>query len=102
MIKSKVKADRAAAARAALAQKFVDQANGDPVKAERLRRAFYRGLARESARVRGRKAAARRRAREAALDAEVPALRAVGVEVMSQAEFADVMWRDVRTDPYAG
>jgi hypothetical protein len=46
MIKS---ADRAAGSRVALAPKFLDQAGGDAVTAEPLRRAHYVRLARLSA-----------------------------------------------------
>lgn len=48
---------RTSSARKALVQKFLDQAGGDPVKAEHLRKAYYRRLALKSAQ-------ARRRARE--------------------------------------
>ena len=53
---------RTAPARAALNQKFLDAAHGDPVKAEHLRKAHYKRLALKSAR-------ARRRAQEAAAEA---------------------------------
>lgn len=43
---------RTAPARAALAQKFLDAANGDPVRAEHLRKAYYKRLALKSARAR--------------------------------------------------
>lgn len=48
---------RTANARAALEQKFLDAADGDPVRAEHLRIAYYKRLALKSA-------ASRRRARE--------------------------------------
>ena len=50
--------DRTAAtapARAALEQKFLDQADGDPVRAEHLRRAHYARLALKSAQARRRR-----------------------------------------------
>ena len=40
---------RTLAARAALDQRFLDQAGGDPVKAEHLRKAYYASLALKSA-----------------------------------------------------
>jgi hypothetical protein len=46
---------RTAPARAALAQKFLDQAEGDPVRAEHLRRAYYARLALKSAQARRRR-----------------------------------------------
>lgn len=49
---------RTAPARAALNQRFLDQANGDPVRAEHLRKAYFARLALKSAQ-------SRRRAREA-------------------------------------
>lgn len=52
--------DRSAAtakARAALEQKFVDQADGDPVRAAHLRTTYYQRLALKSAQARRRKAA---------------------------------------------
>lgn len=52
---------RTAPARAALQQKFLDAAGGDPVRAEHLRKAYYRRLALQSAR-------ARRKAREARVE----------------------------------
>lgn len=45
---------RTAPARRALDQKFLDQATGDPVRAERLRRAFYARLALKSVQARRR------------------------------------------------
>ena len=51
------RAARTAAARRGLDQKFLDQAGGDPVRAEHLRKAHFQRLALKSAR-------ARRRARE--------------------------------------
>ena len=54
---------RTAAARRALEQKFLDAADGDPVRAESLRKAHYKRLALKSAQ-------ARRRAREATVAAE--------------------------------
>lgn len=50
--------DRTAAtapARAALEQKFLDQAGGDPVRAKSLRQAYYQRLALKSAQARRRK-----------------------------------------------
>jgi hypothetical protein len=49
---------RTAAGRDAMRQKFLDEAGGDPVKAENLRKAFYKRMALKSAQ-------ARRRRREA-------------------------------------
>ena len=49
---------RTAAARAALEQKFLDQAGGDPIRAESLRKAFYVDLALKSARARKKAGAA--------------------------------------------
>jgi hypothetical protein len=43
---------RTANARAGLEQKFLDQAGGDPVKAEHLRKAYYAELALKSAQAR--------------------------------------------------
>lgn len=40
---------RTAPARAALEQKFLDQADGDPVRAAHLRKAYYQRLALKSA-----------------------------------------------------
>jgi hypothetical protein len=84
------KPDRAAKAREALAQRFVEQAGGDPVKAERLRRAHYRRLGRRSGRVRGLAAATRRSAGEAELAAEVAAL---GIRVVSVDELEEAVRR---------
>lgn len=50
--------DRTAAtapARAALEQKFLDQAGGDPVRAKNLRQAYYQRLALKSAQARRRR-----------------------------------------------
>ena len=47
---------RTAPARAALDQKFLDAAGGDPVRAASLRKAHFLRLARKSAQVRARKA----------------------------------------------
>ncbi len=58
------RSQRTAPARAALDQKFLDQANGDPVRAAHLRRAYYGRLALASAR-------SRRKAREARESAAV-------------------------------
>jgi hypothetical protein len=63
---------RTAPARAALNQKFLDQAGGDPVRAESLRKAHYARLALKSAQ-------SRRRSREfsdaaAAIEAELDAI----------------------------
>src|SRR5690625_8045438 len=57
------RAKRTAAARRALDQKFLDEAGGDPVRAEHLRKAHFQRLALKSAR-------ARRKAREATETAE--------------------------------
>jgi hypothetical protein len=46
---------RTAPARAAFQQRFLDQAGGDPVKAESLRKAFYAQLALTSAKARRRR-----------------------------------------------
>jgi hypothetical protein len=43
---------RTAAARAALEQRFLDEAGGDPVRAGHLRKAFYADLALKSAKAR--------------------------------------------------
>lgn len=47
-----------AAARAALEQKFLDEADGDPKRAEYVRKAYYQRLALKSAQARARKKAA--------------------------------------------
>lgn len=64
---------RTAKARAALDQKFLDQAGGDPVRAASLRKAHFKRLALKSA-------VARRRARENAdvADSADAELRALG------------------------
>lgn len=63
---------RTAPARAALDQKFLDAADGDPVRAEHLRKAHFARLALKSAQ-------ARRKAREAAdLAGEAAELAALG------------------------
>jgi len=54
---------RTAKARAALAQKFLDAADGDPVRAEHLRSAYFARLALRSAQ-------SRRKAKELLADAE--------------------------------
>ncbi|BEH00911.1 hypothetical protein brsh051_01920 [Brooklawnia propionicigenes] len=54
---------RTAKARAALQAKFLAQADGDPIRAEHLRRAYYQRLALKSAQ-------SRRKAREAIADAK--------------------------------
>jgi hypothetical protein len=46
------RSSRTSAARAALDQKFLDQAGGDPVRAEHLRKAHYLRLALRSAQAR--------------------------------------------------
>lgn len=51
------RAARTAPARAALEKRFLDDAEGDPVRAEHLRRAYYRRLALKSAQSRRLKAA---------------------------------------------
>lgn len=50
---------RTAKARATFQQKFLDEAGGDPVRAESLRKAFYRKLALQSAQTRRRNREAR-------------------------------------------
>ena len=50
------RAARTANARGAADQRFLDQAGGDPVKAQHLRKAFYLDIARKSAQARRRKA----------------------------------------------
>lgn len=67
--KTSDRAARTAAARAALNQRFLDQADGDPVRAEHLRKAHFARLALKSAQ-------SRRHAKElvtaaAAADAEL-------------------------------
>jgi hypothetical protein len=54
---------RTAKARAAMDQKFLDQAGGDPVRAEHYRKAYYANLARKSA-------AARRKIKTLTAEAE--------------------------------
>lgn len=54
---------RTATARAALDQKFLDEADGDPVRAEHLRKAHFLSLALKSAR-------ARRKIKELSTEAE--------------------------------
>jgi hypothetical protein len=44
--------ERTANARAAMWQKFLDEANGDPIRAEHLRKAFYGRMALKSAKAR--------------------------------------------------
>jgi hypothetical protein len=56
-------AGRTAPARAALHQKFLDEAGGDPVRAEHLRQAYYKRLALKSA-------ISRRKAKELTAEAE--------------------------------
>lgn len=51
------RAARTAPARAALDQKFLDQADGDPVRAAHLRKAHFQRLALRSAEARRRKGA---------------------------------------------
>jgi hypothetical protein len=55
---------RTAPARAALGQKFLDQAGGDPIRAQHLRKAHFARLALKSAK-------ARRRIRELTAEAEI-------------------------------
>lgn len=57
------RASRTAPARAALDQKFLDEAGGDPVRAGHLRKAYFQRLALKSAQ-------ARRKARELTAQAE--------------------------------
>jgi hypothetical protein len=54
---------RTANGRAAMDQKFLDQAGGDPVRAEHYRKAYYANLARKSA-------VARRKIKELTTEAE--------------------------------
>lgn len=70
------RAARTAAARRGLLQKFLDEADGDPVRAESLRKAHYQRLSLRAAQ-------ARRRAREqaAAAEAAEAELEAMGGEV---------------------
>lgn len=49
---------RTAPARRALEQKFLDEAGGDPLRAESLRKAYFQRLALKSAQARRRKAGA--------------------------------------------
>jgi hypothetical protein len=49
---TKDRAGRTAKARAAFDQKFLDEADGDPVRAEHLRKAYYLRLALKSAQAR--------------------------------------------------
>lgn len=58
---TKDRSKRTAPARAALDQRFLDQAGGDPIRAEHLRKAYFARLALRSAR-------ARRRIRESTAD----------------------------------
>ena len=69
--------DRAAKARAALRRKMLDQANGDLELADRLLREHYRQMQRKSAQKRQQKRAAR-------VAAEERALRAAGVEFVTE------------------
>lgn len=62
---------RTAPARRALDQKFLDQAGGDPVRAEHLRKAHFQRLALKSARAR--RKAAEYAAEAAQADAELTA-----------------------------
>jgi hypothetical protein len=57
------RAARTANGRAAMNQKFLDQAGGDPVRAEHYRKAYYANLARKSA-------AARRKIKTLTTEAE--------------------------------
>lgn len=57
-------ADRTAPARAAFDAKFLDAADGDPIRAEHLRKAHFARLALKSA-------SARRRSRDLAKEAEI-------------------------------
>ncbi|WP_289232739.1 hypothetical protein [Barrientosiimonas endolithica] len=61
--KTEDRSARTAPARRALDQKFLEQAGGDPVRAEHLRKAHFQRLALKSAQ-------ARRRAKEALSDAQ--------------------------------
>lgn len=56
---------RTAPARAALSAKFLEQAGGDPRRAEHLRKAYFQKLALKSARARRRASEARAEALEA-------------------------------------
>ena len=53
---TKDRAARTAPARAEFEQKFLDQADGDPVRAAHLRKAYFQRLALKSAKARRRKA----------------------------------------------
>lgn len=57
---------RTAPARAALDAKFLAQADGDPIRAEHLRQAYYKRLAMKSVQARAAKKAARLQGGEAA------------------------------------
>jgi hypothetical protein len=70
---TKDRSARTAPGRAALDQKFLDQADGDPVRAEHLRKAYFQRLALKSATARRKAKEARAEARAA--DAELRRLR---------------------------
>lgn len=72
---------RTAKARAAMCEKFLAEAGGDPVKAEHLRKAFYQRMALKSAQ-------ARRKAKEAT--AELAAVEAEVSELDQEAIEAEV------------
>lgn len=57
--RTKDRSARTAPARAAMDAKFLAEAEGDPVRAEHLRKAYYRNLARKSAETRRRNREAR-------------------------------------------
>lgn len=64
---------RTAPARAALDAKFLEQAGGDPVRAEHLRKAYYARLALKSAQARRRNREARAAAKTGVPDADAQA-----------------------------
>lgn len=68
---------RTAKARAALEAKFLEQADGDPVRAGHLRKAHFARLALKSAQ-------ARRRAREATTEAEAAEAELAAVEAVAR------------------
>lgn len=63
---TKDRAARTAPGRAAFEQKFLDQADGDPIRAAHLRKAYYERLALKSAQSRRQKADAKRGGHDAA------------------------------------
>ena len=65
-------AARTEKARKALGQKFLDQADGDPKRAQALRKAFYLELAQKGAESRRRSREAKEAARQARIAALIP------------------------------